>query len=210
MTKVSGGGCPREGGIVDEPMTTSGSDPPDGETLVRGLRAGEPWSLQRLLDAHWDGVVRYAEGILADTGDAQDAAQEAFVRLWERRETWSIEGSVRGLLYTMARNAALDELRRRDRRAAVATAVPAPEPTRPDRDAEGSELRRAAEGAVRRLPAQRREVFRLVREHGLSHREIADVLGLSPQTVANHMSLALADLRRALRPYLSDPPAASD
>ena len=43
---------------------------------------------------------------------------------------------------------------------------------------------------------------RLAREEGLTYAEIAGVMGVSPQTVANQMSLALADLRRALEPHL--------
>jgi RNA polymerase sigma-70 factor (ECF subfamily) len=66
----------------------------------------------------------------------------------------------------------------------------------------GAELKRLAAAAVAGLPPKRREVFRLVREEGLSYKEVAEALGLSPQTVANHMSLALADLRATLRPYL--------
>jgi RNA polymerase sigma-70 factor (ECF subfamily) len=68
---------------------------------------------------------------------------------------------------------------------------------------QGAELQRLAAAAVARLPERRREVFRLAREEGLSYQEIADILHLSLQTVANHTSLAMADLRTALRPYLS-------
>ena len=46
-------------------------------------------------------------------------------------------------------------------------------------------------------------MFRLVREEGLSYQEVAQLMDLSPQTVANHMSLAMADLRTALKPFLS-------
>ncbi len=58
--------------------------------------------------------------------------------------------------------------------------------------------------ALSRLPERRREVFVLVRQQGMSYREASAILGLSQQTVANHMSLALADLRRALEPHLAD------
>jgi DNA-directed RNA polymerase specialized sigma24 family protein len=47
-------------------------------------------------------------------------------------------------------------------------------------------------------------VFVLVRYHGLSHREVGEALDLAPQTVANHLGLALADLRVTLAPYLPD------
>ena len=80
----------------------------------------------------------------------------------------------------------------------------------PDRTLELSELERAAAAAVASLPERRGEVFRLAREQALSYAEIADVMGLSVQTVANHMSLALSDLRAALRPHLDAEGRADD
>ena len=71
--------------------------------------------------------------------------------------------------------------------------------------AEAAQLQRAASEAVSGLPPKRQEVFRLAREEGLTYAEIAAVMGVSPQTVANQMSLALADLRKALAKHL-DPP----
>lgn len=190
---------------MTEPTRAGQAELPSDAELIQGLRTGDEESLQLLLDAYWGPVVRYADRVLAGAGDPQDVAQDAFVRVWERRESWSVEGSVRGLIYTIARNAALDELRRRSRGDAAAGAASDPEsPPTPEDDARGAELRRAAAAAVSDLPPQRQEVFRLAREHGLSHREIADMLDLSPQTVSNHMSLALSDLRQALRPYLTD------
>ena len=75
----------------------------------------------------------------------------------------------------------------------------------PDRDVELSELKQAVSKAVRALPPRRREIFRLVREGGFSYEEIAEIMEISRQTVANHMSLALSDLRVMLRPFLPEP-----
>jgi RNA polymerase sigma-70 factor (ECF subfamily) len=72
----------------------------------------------------------------------------------------------------------------------------------PDRDVELSELNQAVAKAVRELPPRCREVFKLARESGFSYAEIAEIMGLSRQTVANHLSLALSDLRVMLRPFL--------
>jgi DNA-directed RNA polymerase specialized sigma24 family protein len=77
----------------------------------------------------------------------------------------------------------------------------------PDEHCAGAELDRAYARAVALLPERRREVYLLVRHHGLSHQEVAQALDLSSQTVANHMRLALIDLRRSLSAYLSNPPA---
>jgi RNA polymerase sigma-70 factor (ECF subfamily) len=132
-------------------------------------------------------------------------AQEAFLRVWSRRSGLKEDGSLRSFLYTIVRNLCLDELRRQDRRTRAQREGPPPaSPRTPYEDVHGAELQRAAAAAVARLPEKRQEVFRLVREEGLSYKEVADVLGLSSQTVANHMSLALADLRASLLPLLSE------
>jgi RNA polymerase sigma-70 factor (ECF subfamily) len=189
------------------PMAPPGSDPsvnPDA-ALVRGLRAGDPDALRQLMDAYWAPLVGFAQRILAGAADPEDMVQTSFVRLWSRRKGLEEAGSLRSLLYTIVRNSSLDELRSRNRRQkAQEGAIPPPSPRTPYEDVRGAELQRLAAAAVARLPERRREVFRLAREEGLSYQEIAEVLDLSPQTVANHMSLAMADLRTSLRPYFSD------
>lgn len=173
-------------------------------TLFHRLRSGDARALQELIDALWHPLTAYARRILADQcADAEEAVQDAFLRLWAKRGELREEGSPRAFLYTVVRNACLDELRRNARRTRAEGGAPLPTPPRtPWEDVQGAELHRAAAGAVAGLPERRREVYRLAREEGLSYEEIAEILGLSRRTVANHMSLALADLRTALRPHL--------
>ena len=61
-----------------------------GETVVtlEALRAGDPRALEALLQDVWAPLVRHLTGVTGSRDTAQDAAQEAFVRLWERRERW--------------------------------------------------------------------------------------------------------------------------
>jgi RNA polymerase sigma-70 factor (ECF subfamily) len=174
--------------------------------LVLRLRNGDADALDVVLKLHWATLLDYltALGVCSDT--AEDVAQQTFVRLWERRETLRLEGSLRGLLCRIARNLCFDLMRRRksrDRAAfrSVETLTPA---STPHDSLVGGELREILEAAVNALPKRRREVFVLVRIHGLSHRETAKVLDLAPQTVANHLGLALADLRISLARYLPD------
>jgi RNA polymerase sigma-70 factor (family 1) len=172
----------------------------DFELLPR-IRHGDAAALATLLDRYWKPVVRYVAGFLGGMDAAEDAAQEAFVRLWERRETLKPTGSVRGLLFRMARNAALDERRRRAARERADIRGPEVPVSSPADDIENAELSEIVADAVRALPERRRDVFLLVRHQGLSYKEVSQVLDLAPQTVANHLSMALADLRTALAPH---------
>jgi len=193
--------------VPPEPASATNPD----SALVRRLRSDDQNALRTLMDSYWEPLVAFARRILSGTGDPEDIAQTAFVRLWARRYRLDESGSLKALLYTIVRNASLDELRKRRRRETAQAGAPAPpSPRTPYEDVQGAEFQRLAAAAVARLPERRREVFRLAREEGLSYQEIAQVMELSTQTVANHMSLAMADLRTALKPYLTDHRTTSD
>ena len=179
--------------------------PPDPEIVDR-LRSGDTRALERLVEAYWEPLARYAEGILDRSGGGDDVAQEVFIRLWTRRRSLSREGSLRAFLYSTARNAGIDDCRRERRHAARAALADPPSACGSPLDgAEESELAERATAAVAALPPRRREVFRLVREGGMSYEDVAAVMGISTQTVANHMSMALASLRDALGRRASQP-----
>lgn len=171
--------------------------------LLACVLNGDEAGLAALLNRHWHALVRYSFSILDDWDAAEDVAEEVFVKLWEQRETWGLEGSVLGLLFRIARNLSLDDRRKQDaqRRAATKATTPS-QPLDPGSYLDSREMHAAVLCALADLPQRRREVFVLVRHHGLSYREAADALGLAPQTVANHFSLALADLRESLAPHL--------
>lgn len=185
--------------------------PPNDSDVVRGLRSGDQDTLRKLMSLYWEPLVGFAHRTLSGAADPQDTVQTAFVRLWARRSHLEEKGSIKALLYTIVRNACLDELRKgRRREKAQEGARPPTSPRTPYEDVHGAELERVAATAVASLPDRRREVFRLVREEGLSYQEVAETMGLSSQTVANHMSLAMADLRTVLRPHFSPHPADED
>jgi len=179
---------------------------PDADrALVERIRSDDEAAYERLLRAYWAPLVHFARRALPAADDPQDVVQDVFVRLWRRRSELKLEGSVRALLFTMVRNAALDELRRHGRRDRAAAAYDGPASAGlPSQTTAADELAQAARAAVAALPQKRQAVFRLVREEGLSYNEVAEIMTLSPQTVANHMSLAMADLRRALRHHLPE------
>lgn len=179
--------------------------------LVLRLRNGDAGALDAILRLFWHQLVDYASALGVDRDTAQDVAQQVLVRLWERREVLRLEGSLRGLLYRMARNLCVDLSRQRKARERVARRSADPLHVNAPHDRiVGAELGAIIARAVNALPKRRREVFVLIRYHGLTHRETAKVLDLAPQTVANHLGMALTDLRKTLARYLPDYHHSSD
>jgi RNA polymerase sigma-70 factor (ECF subfamily) len=187
-----------------EPADASRAERPDDATLLARLRDDDAAALDALLERHWAALCRYVVRTTGSQDAAADVAQEAFCRLWEMRATWRLDGSVRGLLFRLARNAAVSEHRREQarERAAGTYAELTLDPKSAVLPAERAELRDAIEDAVEHLPARRREVFTLRMVDDLSYDEIAEVMGTSRQTVANQLSRALATLRDGLRHML--------
>lgn len=170
------------------------------------LACGDEGALATMLHDHWPDLVAYGTHLLGSPDQAQDLAQEAFVRLWERRGDWQPNSTPRPILFRILRNLALDERRALLVRARCGPAIAAvgPAVVRPvgtDR-VEAAELQAAIDDALRRLSEREREVVVLSRFHDLARAEIASITGLAPRTVSNLLSVAMARLARILSPRL--------
>lgn len=165
---------------------------------------GEEDALAAILRRYWTPIVTYAARYVGSDDAAQDIAQEAFTRLWQQRHEWIAERPVHPFLYRVAHNLAQNERRHRRVRAQWERAQRSrPVATAPSAAQlyEANVLHDRIERAITALPERRRQVFVLSRFDGLSYREIAEVLGISIQTVANQMSAALVALHSALAPF---------
>ena len=175
--------------------------------LFAAIREGDSSAFGELLQKYWVPIVRYANRFLNHPDAAEDVAQEAFVRFWSERARWDPTAHPRAILYHVARNLMLNEERSARVRAkwAATTTDPAchPLPT-PAQAFDERELEAVLVRAINLLPERRREVFRLVRHGGLTYRQVAEVMGITVQTVANQMTAALNDLRRAVDPLVED------
>jgi RNA polymerase sigma factor (sigma-70 family) len=146
-----------------------------------------------------DDVHAYAFSLLRDRAAAEDVAALAFERAYRRRGRFDASrGTGRAWVFAIARNAALDELRRRRR---TATLVADPE----DRDAAGAvtaggeeaERRATVRVALAALDPRDRELIALKFHGGLSNAEIADVLGVSESNAGTKVHRAVTKLREA-------------
>ena len=170
----------------------------DGE-LLRRLANDEIEALDEAFARFWAPIVSYLMGLLKSREAAEDIAQDAFCRLWERRALLRSDGSLRGFLYQVARNMAISEHRSENVRQRALTALKLEPPTFAHIEMQYDGLSGELKRAIRSLPERRREILILHCIHGLTYKEIARLLGIAPQTVANQFSAALDDLRRGLR-----------
>ena len=140
-------------------------------------------------------VFAYAQSMLRDQGAAEDVTMAAFERAYRARGKFDpARGSERAWLFAIARNAALDELRRR-KRAAPLTAEPgdamaAVHETEP-------EQRAAVRAALARLEPRERELVALKFLAGLSNSEIAAVLGTTESNAGTRIHRVVVKLREA-------------
>ena len=143
-------------------------------------------------------VHAYAWSLLRDRAAAEDVTALAFERAYRRRTRFDADrGSARAWLFTIARNAALDELRRRKRTAAL-TFDPAAEPEPEPADAGGEPERRATvQAALAALDPRERELVALKFHAGLSNAEIGDLLQISESNAGTKVHRAVTKLRKA-------------
>lgn len=182
--------------------------PPSPEQLpllIRRAQAGDASAFEAVARAWRDRIYRWALVRTGDVDDAEDAAQEALLRLYRglpgfagtaRFETW---------LFSVVRSAAADVCRRRERGRRLKVryeerAAPrwASDPPRVVEEIEGRRIGAAIRGFLEELPARQREALDLVDLQGVGQAEAASMLGMAPATLRTHLFRA----RRAMRERL--------
>ncbi len=156
-----------------------------------------PATLVQIFAAERSRLVRLIGRIVGCRATAEDLAQDAFLRLWDRRD--GCEDA--GYLFRTARNIAIDHLRAqrvRDRHAEAAAAEPPAGGVTPDDTASAREELELLHDTLSALPERVQRVFLLNRLDGLSYNDIAVELGVSVSTVEKDMIRALAACRRRL------------
>jgi RNA polymerase sigma-70 factor, ECF subfamily len=144
-----------------------------------------------------DDVFGYVAGLLRDRSAAEDVTALAFERAYRKRRSFDPRrGTHRAWLFGIARNAALDELRRRSRLAELVE-EPVDDAPGPEEGAEVALRRAALREAMSKLTARERELISLKFFAGLSNREIADVISTSETNAGTRLHRVIEKLRRA-------------
>jgi RNA polymerase sigma factor (sigma-70 family) len=143
-----------------------------------------------------DDVFAYVAGLLRDRSAAEEVTSQAFERAWRRRRQLDRKrGTPRAWLFGIARNAALDELRRRTR---LAPETRSEEPSPAADPGESAVNRAALRQALDALTGRERELVALKFFAGLSNAEIASVIRTSETNAGSRLHRAIEKLRRSL------------
>lgn len=171
--------------------------------VVAEIVTGSQLAFRGLYEAHHRELYRYALRFLKSPELAEDVVQDAFVKIWEKRESLSSVQNLRAFLFTVCRNGMLTFFERASREASLRNEIiHYAALSHVDTEEEVSRYEILAEEAIGKLPPQRQQIFRLCRLEGKSYDEVAKELGISKYTVSDHLVKASKFLREYLSAYV--------
>ena len=177
----------------------------DERTLVLRLIDGDEEAFCELYAAYKNRLIYFAMRFLKSRDYAEDVFQDAFTVIWQGRRFINPDTSFSSYLYTIVRNRILNQLRNLEKEEnlrdyILSQAVDYSDDTR--QHILANDLRNLISSAMHQLTDRQREIFEMSREEQMSHREIAEALGISVSTVQEHISSSLRILRSYLKKYV--------
>jgi RNA polymerase sigma factor (sigma-70 family) len=180
------------------------------DVIISRILAGEERGYALLLRRYRDRVMTLALRMLGTTDDAEEAAQDAFIRAFRSLHGFEHRARFSTWLYRITYNVCVSRLSRRRHEERSLDADdgfdPVDEDAAGDADVEMEELRQALADAIARLRPEYAGVITLFYMHEQSHEEITAITGLPLGTVKNRLHRARQELRQILRTQLRDVP----
>ncbi|MCL2652128.1 MAG: RNA polymerase sigma-70 factor [Candidatus Azobacteroides sp.] len=165
------------------------------ENLVKLLAAGDEKAFEKLYAKYKEKLYYYCFSILSDPDASEDVVQDTFIKVWENRKSVHAQMSFSSYLFTIVHNKAVTYIRRLQTEKTIIDQWLTEEYSKPDESTMtgiiSGEYELFFKKAIENLSPKRKLVFQLSREEGLSHKEIAEQLGISVYTVQEHISETL-------------------
>ena len=182
------------------------------EQLLIGLKKKELKAYEEIFFRYHGRLVLFARKFTGDLTIAQDIVQDAFLTLWEKSETITINDSPKAYLFQAVKNKALNYNRhlqvKQSFRENLISKIAAAEKTicsdfnDPFYSLLEQEMEQKIELLIDSMPEKCREVFKMSRQDHLKNKEIADKMGISVKMVEKYISKALQILRTELSSYM--------
>ncbi len=172
------------------------------QDLLTRLKNGNMLAFDLLYEHYSHKLFSFVFKILKNEDEAEDIVQEVFVKIWESRDKLEDYKLLNSYIFTIAYNNSIDLIRKRInnskylehlRNSSVLQANPAT-----ISEAEFNDLSAQVDKLILNLPVRQKQVYLLHREKGLTYPEIAEHMGISKNTVENHMVKALKYLHQNL------------
>jgi len=168
------------------------------QQLVDLLRSGDHAAYSELYRRYFKLLFKHAFVRLKNEDESKDIIQELFTNLWHKHESLQPDRNISNYLYTAVRNRIFDLISRKNLESKYISQLPQNIDIADcitDHLVRENQLRRLINKEIEALPPKMREVFELSRNENLSHKEIAERLNLTEQSVRSHVKNALKILR---------------
>lgn len=171
------------------------------QNIIEELTEGNQEAFRKIFKATYPQVRAFSKGLTKNDADADDIAQQVFIKLWTKRAILANVKNFDTYLYTITKNTVLNHMASQKAFMVDISDVRnlSTENTSPLEQIEASDLQLLIDMVVEGMPPQRQTIYRMSREEGLNNDQIAEKLGLQKKTVENHLHLALGDIRKALK-----------
>ncbi|MEM6644378.1 MAG: RNA polymerase sigma-70 factor [Bacteroidota bacterium] len=169
--------------------------------MVQQLRNKDKVAFTQVFEQYFNLLVLYANRFLDTREEAEEIAQDVFVKFWEKCETLDPDSSIKGYLYRSVHNACLNEIKHQKVKDVYKEFIIQFMETsyNLEKEVDTAESRKdRISREINKLPPKCKEIFELSRFEGLKYQEIADHLMISIKTVEVQMGKALKALRENL------------
>ena len=187
------------------------SEPATDEVLMLRYKDGDLGAFELLIEKHQQPLFAFVYKFCSDYHQAQDLAQEVFLRIIRNAKQYEPRAKFTTYMYTLAHNVCIDYLRRMKKRRNVSLTEPVDaegeltiedtmrdERSNPERDLNQKGFETELQKAIKELPEEQREVFLLREQMNLPFDEIARIVGCVPSTAKSRMRYALESIRQKL------------
>ena len=179
-------------------MSTGAADALDDGHLMSAIRAGNQEAMSRLYDRYSSVVYSVALRVLRETAAAEDVLQEIFMQLWRNPSSFDASrGNVAPWLAVIARNRALDILRKRRPQTEIEETTVSLEPDLAA-DADRKRVTEKVRSILKQMPAAQRSALEMAYFEGYSHSEISEKTGEPLGTIKTRIRSGLLLLRKAV------------
>ena len=172
--------------------------------LLEGVMAGDEAAFSALVDRHYSLVFRLSARVLGNAADAEDVTQEAFVKLWRNPPELRNQAALKGWLVRVARNLAIDRLRRARNTSDSELDLLVDTSTAPDGHLRHGQAADEVSAALAQLPERQRTALQLTYFEALGNQETASIMDVSVEAVESLLSRARRSLRTMLNPVWAD------